>query len=234
DDVEAVVGLHVFPDLPTGHIALREGPFLAACAKFDIEIHGQGCHGAFPQEGVDAIVLASQVVQAIQSIVSRRISALDPAVVTIGGIKSKTYRANIVCELVEMLGTARYFREETADQIHAELEKCCRIAESMGGSYTLDFRKESPALVNNGRIVDTVSDVTTKLLGAGTVHEAPMEMGAEDFSFVSEKYPSCFFALGARMETPRKLHTATFDIDESAIPIGAAILAASALRLCSE
>ncbi len=235
DGVKSVVGLHVFPELPTGLIALRDGPFLAACAKFNIEIRGQGCHGAFPQEGVDAIVLASYVIQAIQTIISRRKSALDPAVVTIGGIKSNSYRANIVCELVEMLGTARYFREETADVIQAELEKCCQIVEGLGGSYSLNFRRESPALVNSRQIVETVSDVAAKMLGPEAVVEAPMEMGAEDFSFVSAKYPSCFFALGTKLnDRPRKLHTATFDIDESAMPIGAAILAASALRLCSE
>lgn len=230
--VKRVVALHVFPELETGKIALRSGPLLAACDKFDIKIQGKGSHGAWPELGVDSVVVACQVVQAIQTIVSRRISALEPAVVTIGGIKSSTYRSNIVADSVELTGTVRYFHQETQQIIRREIENACRLAETMGGSYELYYITENPAVVNDAAVVSTVDRVASEMLGQDNVVEADMKMGAEDFSFMSEKFPSCFICLGAQLPGPvRFLHTATFDINEDALPVGAALLAASALAL---
>jgi len=232
EGVKRVVALHVFPELGTGKIALKSGPLLAACDKFDIKVQGKGSHGAWPELGVDAVVVASQIVQAIQTVVSRRISALDPAVVTIGGIKSNTYRSNIVADSVEMTGTARYFHPETHKIVRQEIENACRLAEVMGGSYELYYITENPAVNNDAGVVSVVNDVATEMLGAEAIEEATMKMGAEDFSFVSDKYPSCFICLGTEIKgSERFLHTSTFDINEDALPIGTAILAASALAL---
>jgi amidohydrolase len=232
EGVKRVVALHVFPELQTGKIALKSGPLLAACDSFNIKIQGRGSHAAWPELGVDAIVVASQIVQAVQTIVSRRISALEPAVVTIGGIRSNTYKNNIVADSVELTGTVRYFHPETHKIVRAELENACRIAEVMGGSYDLHYITENPAVVNDPEVVQVVNDVAAEMLGPDAIVEATMKMGAEDFSFLSDKFPSCFICLGVEIPgSERFLHTATFDVNEDAIPVGAALLAASALAL---
>lgn len=232
EGAKRVVALHVFPELATGKIALRSGPLLAACDKFDIKVQGKGTHGAWPELGVDAVVVASQIVQAIQTIVSRRISALDAAVITIGGIKSSTYRSNIVADSVELTGTVRYFQPETQTIIRKEIENACSLATIMGGSYELHYISENPAVINDADVVAVVDQVASEMLGKENIEEATMKMGAEDFSFLSEKYPSCFICLGVQIPGPlRFLHTATFDINEDALPIGAALLASSALAL---
>lgn len=232
EGAKRVVALHVFPELETGKIALKSGPLLAACDSFNIKLQGRGCHAAWPELGVDAIVVASQVVQAIQTIVSRRISALDPAVVTIGGIRSNTFKNNIVADSVELTGTVRYFHADTHKVVRAELENACRIAEVMGGSYELHYITENPAVVNHPEAVQIVEKVATEMIGREAIIEATMKMGAEDFSFLSDKYPSCFICLGVQIPgSERFLHTATFDVNEDALPIGAAMLAASALAM---
>lgn len=231
-DVESVVALHVFPELESGKIALKSGPLLAACDKFDIKVQGKGSHGAWPELGVDAVVVACQIVQAIQTVVSRRVSALEPVVITVGGIKSSTYRSNIVADSVELTGTVRYFHPETHAVVREELEKACRIAEVMGGSYELYYITENPAVVNDPAVVQVVHKVVSEMVGEDKIEEASMKMGAEDFSFLSEKYPSCFICLGVEIPgSERFLHTATFDINEDAIPLGVATLTASALSL---
>ncbi len=232
EGAKRVVALHVFPELATGKIALRSGPLLAACDKFDIKVQGKGTHGAWPELGVDSVVVACQIVQAIQTIVSRRISALDAAVITIGGIKSSTYRSNIVADSVELTGTVRYFQPETQTIIRREIENACSLATIMGGSYELHYISENPAVINDADVVAVVDQVASEMLGKENIEEATMKMGAEDFSFLSEKYPSCFICLGVQITGPlRFLHTATFDINEDALPIGAALLASSALAL---
>ncbi|MDZ4833835.1 MAG: M20 family metallopeptidase [Candidatus Melainabacteria bacterium] len=232
EGAKRVVALHVFPELATGKIALRSGPLLAACDKFDIKIQGKGTHGAWPELGVDSVVVACQIVQAIQTIVSRRISALDAAVITIGGIKSSTYRSNIVADSVELTGTVRYFAPETHVIVKRELENACSIANIMGGSYELHYITENPAVNNDPYVVAVVDQVASEMIGKENIEEATMKMGAEDFSFLSEKYPSCFVCLGVQVPGPlRFLHTATFDANEDALPLGAALLASSALAL---
>jgi amidohydrolase len=235
DGAKNVVALHVFPGIETGKIALRSGPMLAACGTFHITIKGKGAHGAWPHHGVDALVLASQVIQSIQTLVSRRTSALEPAVVTIGGIRSGTFAPNIIVESVELVGTVRYFHKETEVVIRREIENCCRVAEALGGAYELKYKAENPAVQNDPAVVETVRAVASQMFGEQSVEEADMQMGAEDFSFMSDKFPSCFICLGVGIEGEQKmLHTSTFDINEEALPLGTAILAGSALSLLGD
>lgn len=226
EGANGVIGLHVFPNLPVGTVAVRSGPVLAACDSFEITIHGTGSHGAFPELGVDPLVLASHAIQSVQTIVSRRRSALDPLVVTLGGIKSSTYRPNIVPEHVEITGTARYFNPELSAFVQEELKRALSVVEAFGGRYDLKYHCENPALVNDVKLSETVKTVASKMLGNDCVAEAPMVMGADDFSFMSAKHPGCYFFLGVMMpDGIRSLHTPTFDANEDALPYGAALLA---------
>lgn len=228
-NAECVVALHVYPHLPVGQIAVKTGPMLAACDSFNITLRGTASHGAYPEQGIDAIVLASHVVQSVQNIISRRKSALEPAVITLGGIKSATYRPNIVADEVQLTGTARYFDRALGRLICEELHRACRIVEALGGSYEMKYVNDNPAVVNDPQITNIVRLVAARLLGKENVQESALEMGAEDFSFMTEALPGCFFFLGTGVEgkPPRMLHTPTFDINEEAIPLGAALLAES-------
>ncbi|MBS1995248.1 MAG: amidohydrolase [Cyanobacteria bacterium SZAS LIN-2] len=230
EGLSGLFGLHVFPQVPVGVVGLRSGAMLAACDTFEIKIKGKGCHGGYPQEGVDAVVLASQVVQTIQTIVSRRKSALSPAVLTLGGIKSSTYRPNIVSDEVDICGTVRYFDPALSDMIKAELSRAVSIVEPLGGSFEMTYINENPALINDPAMVAIASKAADRVLGDKAVFEPTLQMGAEDFSFYCEKIKSCFIVLGVEMEGPsRAIHTPQFDIDERALPLGAAMLAECAL-----
>lgn len=231
EEVSGVLSLHVFPDLSCGSIAVRSGPVLAACDKFEIVIKGRGSHGAYPECGLDPVVISSQVVQAIQTIVSRKNSALEPLVITIGGIRSSTYAPNIISDYVEMTGTVRHFYSHTRSMVKKELEQTLEIATTLGGSYEFKYIEENPPVSNDPGITALVEATGHDLLGAGKVQPAEMQMGGDDFSFLSEKFPACYFFLGAMLQdSPRKLHTETFDIDENCLPVGSAMLASTALN----
>lgn len=235
DGLTGVIGLHVFPDLPVGTIGLRSGSFLAACDKFDITINGKGCHGAFPQNGIDAVVLASQAVQTIQTIISRRKSALSPCVLTLGGIRSKTYKSNIIAETVELTGTARYFEPEISTQVKAELIRALTVVESMGGTFDLEYITENPPLVNDPGLTEIVRKAAKQVAEIKQIVDPGQQMGAEDFSFYCEALPSCFIVLGAEIAGDRRsLHTPRFDVDENTLPLGAALLAQAAVTFLEQ
>jgi amidohydrolase len=235
DGLSSIFGLHVFPQVPTGVIGLRAGAMLAACDTFDIKIIGKSCHGGYPQEGIDAVVLASQVVQSIQTIISRRKSALSPAVLTLGGIKSSTFRPNIVSGEVDICGTLRYFDPALSGLVKAELIRAVSIVEPLGGTYEINYINENPALINDAGMVALAQQAADKILGANHVIEPTLQMGAEDFSFYCAKVKSCFIVLGSEMEgQTRSIHTPQFDIDERALPLGAALLAECALLSLAE
>jgi amidohydrolase len=225
-DAEAVFALHVDPRIPTGHIAVRDGALLAACDSFEIKIKGKGSHGAYPQYGIDAIVLASQVVQTIQTIISRRKSALEPAVLTIGGMRSNTFAHNVIAEEVELVGTVRYFDRSIHSLVQQELKNACEVATSLGGSYELRYSHDTPALTNDPQLANLARFVGKKLLGPEAVLKAGQETGGDDFTFFTAHMPGCYVLLGVgRDDGLRNIHTPTFDINEDALPVGAALLA---------
>lgn len=230
EGVDAMIALHVFPRITTGKVAVRAGPLLAACDSFKIRINGTGGHGAYPEQGIDAVVIASNVIQALQSVISRRKSALEPAVLTIGGIKSSTYRSNIMTQQVEMIGSLRYFSEHTKEAIVNEIKRACSISESLGGSYELDYAHENPALFNDAQITHMVKFAANHVLGVENVFAVPPQFGADDFSYFSQEVPSCYFVLGTQIpDKVTDIHSSDFDINENALHLGTAVLCASAL-----
>jgi amidohydrolase len=230
-DAEAAFALHVDPRIPTGKIAVCEGSLLAAADSFDLTVKGVGSHGAYPQFGTDQIVLACHAIQTLQTVISRRKSALRPAVLTIGGIKSSTYAHNVIPEQVELRGTVRYFDESTGALIMAEIKKACEIITALGGTYELDYKNDTPALTNDPQLTNLVRYVGKQLLGTDAVLNAGQETGADDFTFITNHMPACYVLLGSAIdETPRRIHTPNFDVNEDALPIGAALLAEFASR----
>ncbi len=235
DDLKALIAIHVHPGMPTGILGFREGTFLAACDSFTLTVKGKGGHGAYPEDTVDAVVLACNLVQTLQTLISRRKSALSPAVLTIGGIKSNTYRPNIIADSVELVGTVRYFEEGLSEFFEAEIIKAGKMLEPYGASLQLEYRRENPSLINNADVNSSLKDTAREMIGPDRVLDLPMELGAEDFSFYSRKIPSVFAIVGCGIEgSPREIHTSTFDIDEDALVYGSALLAASAISLAKK
>jgi len=231
---DAVVALHVWADDPLGTISLREGTMTAHPDKFELVIEGKEAHGAYPHRGHDAITLAAQVIQALQTVVSRRIDPTHAKVLTIGTIQGGT-KDNILAGRVAMTGTLRTFDAATRDVLLTEMEKACSIARTLGGDYSLRVIPGYLPVDNNPTLTALVRQVGTDLLGTGSVIEAPLEMGGEDFSYFAQSAAGCLFWLGAATpgEPKRLHHHPRFDIDERCLPLGAALLSEISLRYLS-
>jgi amidohydrolase len=234
DDVAAVIGLHMDASVPAGKVAIMNGPVMAAADSFKIVIKGKGGHGAYPETTVDSVVISAQVIQAMQQIISRRISALDPAIITVGSVHSSSTRGNVISDSVTMLGTIRSFNQGTRQKLITELEQVCHIAQMMGGDFSVEYEMGYPATVNNHAIAEVMRQAAVDLLGPDNVVEIPAKTWSEDFSMLAEVSPGAFMFLGGEIEGDRRSHhSPTFDLDESGLYIGSAVLAETARRLFS-
>jgi len=232
DGVSAIIGLHMDASLPAGKIGIAPGPVMASAQHFEVKVHGIGGHGAFPENTIDPVVIASQIVQAIQQIISRRISALDPAIITVGSFHSSSTRGNVISDTVTLRGTLRSFNETVHAKLQQELERACSIAEIMGGRHEITYVNAYPPTVNDPDITAVVRSAAVDAIGENNVVHIDPKCWAEDFSMYQKIVPGCFFFLGAEKENDRRTHhTANFDIDESSLYIGSAVLAEAVKRL---
>jgi len=232
--VEAIVGLHTWPEVPVGQVSLSPGPQMAAAGKFFVEIRGQGGHGAAPHQTVDPIVLAAQAILALQTVVSRRLDPIEAGVVTVGTIHGGT-QDNIIPENVTLTGTLRSLSSGVYDQLVHEVKQTLGIVRALGGDFDVTFTAGYPVTSNDPGLTALVTQVARDLLGAEAAIPAGPVMKGEDFSVLAAHVPGCYVRLGTGFpgEPPRKHHDPRFDIDERALPIGAAILAETALRYLS-
>lgn len=227
--VDVIYGLHSNPNLAPGEIALRKGPLMARPDEFKIEIIGQGGHAASPHEAVDPIVMASQVINQLQTIVSRNVNPTEPAVVTVGKISGGSAH-NVIPGKVELLGTVRTFSQETAHLIRDRIEAIVKgITQAAGGDYTFAFEEGYPAVTNAGWATDNVIEAAGKLLGEEQVKlmEDPL-MAGEDFAFYQQYFPGTFFFLGSGGEEAGAVypwHHPKYNIDEECFRTGAALMA---------
>jgi len=235
ENVDAVIALHVDGKLNTGEINIEDGWIGAAADTFRAHIIGHGGHGAYPHQTVDSIWLTSHVLNALYAIPSRQIRPLEPSVVTVGVIEGGT-ADNVIPDTVYLEGTLRSFSDEIREQLIQEVERVLSITRSLGGDYDLEIERGYPPQHNDNQVSSWIRQVGIDLLGEDKVNDAQRAMGAEDFSFMTQIAKGAMFNLGVKIpETdPRYLHTATFDLDEEALPIGSAILAETALRFLNE
>ena len=232
--VDAVIALHVASESLTGLVLFRDGPLMAGNDTLRATIRGANAHAALPHQGLDAIVLASQVIQAAHAIVSRRVDPLEPAVITFGTIEGGTAE-NIVAAEVRLEGTLRYFNPEVREQLHEELRRAFAVASALGGEGRIEIRDGNPPVINDAKLTALVRDAAEAVVGADRLAVADQMMGAEDFAFLAQESTGCFFWLGAGIEgDPRSHHSPRFDIDERCLPTGAAVLAAAAQKALSE
>lgn len=233
NDVDAVFGLHVISTLPANQVYVRAGPFMAGADGFEGEVRGRGGHGAYPHEALDPIWLAAQVINAVHGVVSRRMDPTKEGLISVCTIGAGT-ALNIIPEAVQLSGTIRYFEPEVRSLLHTELEKAFSVARVLGGDYELKILPGYPATVNDAKMSDFVREMATEVLGADHVETSSLVMGAEDFSYMVQAKPGAFFYLGAKKDSiHRPHHNPIFDIDETVIPTGAALLAETARRYLS-
>lgn len=234
EGVDAVVGMHVISTFPAQQVYCREGAFMAAVDSFKAKVIGRGGHGAYPHEALDPIWLSAQVINAIHGVVSRRKSPIEPGLITVGVIHAGK-AGNVIPVEVEMQGTIRSFSQETRLLLHRELENAFRLTQAFGGDYQLKIEYGYPVTVNDPEMARYVMRMAEGLIGAENVHEASVETGAEDFSFMAQAAPGAFFYLGAKKDEARRLHHAPdFDIDENVLPTGAALMAEAARKYLEE
>ena len=234
-EVDAVFGLHVWPSLKTGTAATRCGTLMGASDRVFLTISGRGAHGAEPENSVDAIAIAGQVITALQTIVSRNTSPLDSVVISLGTIRGGK-RYNVIADEVVLEGTVRTVDPGTRSGMPARIETvACGIARAMGGECRMEYVRGYPPVVNHAELVKKTLPAIAGILGGENVLllEKPA-LVAEDFSFFGAEVPSMFLWLGCRPEEmPREemppLHSSRFLPDVKAIPLGVEILASCAL-----
>src|SRR5215210_819649 len=230
DDLSSIFALHVWPGLPFGKVATKAGPIMAAADAFEMEIRGSGGHGAMPHLAADAVVIAAQVVTALQTVVSREVDPVQPAVLTVGEIGAGT-AFNIIPEKARLGGTVRTLDPDLRERMPGRMEAVARgVAKGMRGDATLDYTFSYPVTVNDEGAANHALDVAEDLFGAESVLEIPNpSMTSEDFAFFLEKVPGAFIWLGVG-EDVSGLHTPQFAFDEEILPRGSALLAALALE----
>jgi amidohydrolase len=232
--VDAVFGLHVFP-FRIGEIVYRPGPLMASTDSFVIKVKGRQTHGAIPWGGIDPIVVGSQIVMGLQTIISRQINITEaPAVVTIGRFTGGN-RANIVPDEIELEGTIRAFDETVRKDIQRRVGAIAtNIAESAGATATLTFTLGYPVTRNDTALTERMLPTLRRVVGADNVRLGPLTGTAEDFSFFQQKVPGLFFFLGVtpKDQDPSKAamnHSPLFYADEAALPIGVKVMTNLAL-----
>lgn len=231
DKVDAAIALHMCPWLPVGDVQMSDGYSMANVDVFEAKIYGTGGHGAYPELGTDPIWMLGPVMQALHGIVARKISALDAAVISIGQIHAGT-ASNIIPTEVLIEGTIRSYTPETRDLLALELKKAISIVEHLGGSFSLNIERGEPALNNSALVNQLITEAMLEIYPEIQITKRPFGLGGEDFGYVTQKIPGSMFFLGcAQIEgVQRDLHTPIFDIDETCLPIGTAILAHTAVR----
>ena len=233
DDVEAVFGLHVWPDLPHGKIGVKAGPLMAATDHFTINIHGKTAHGAKPNQGIDAVVLGSQFVMAAQTIVSRKVDPLDNAVVTFGIFNAGT-RYNIIAGDCTLDGTVRTLNEDTRAMIEDSMRKTLDgLCLQSGATADINYGHGYPALVNHEEDAELIRNTAIKLFGKDDVVDVKLPaMPAEDFSFYLKEKKGAFVWLGTAKQDQDPvwpLHNSRFDVDEDILWRGSSLLAQTAI-----
>ena len=231
--VAAIFGLHVDPDLEVGTLGLRYGQRNASSDDIAVTVRGRSAHGAYPAGGIDAIVVAAQVVSAMQSVVSRNVDARESAVITFGTVNGGT-QGNIVANRVQLVGTVRCLDPRIRETVLRRARETAEgVAAGLGGWAEVEIRPSYDPLVNDDAMVDVVRRNAAELVGEENivVVDRP-NMGVEDFAFYLAKVPGTFFSLGVRNEAEgitHPIHHELFDVDESSMALGAAIQALNAL-----
>ncbi len=231
EGVDAVFGLHVWIDMPSGVIGIREGPFMAGAGIFTAKIIGKGGHGASPHQTVDPIPIAAETILALQTIASRNVPPIETGVVSVTALHAGT-AFNVIPEEVEMKGTIRFFKHEIGELIQRRMGEILEgVTKAHGASYKLSIEELVPPTVNDSKMAEFARNVARKY---GLRHDdVEPTMGAEDFAFYLQKVPGAFLTLGIYNEEKGIIyphHHPRFDVDEDVLHLGTAMEVALAME----
>jgi amidohydrolase len=232
ESVDSVFGLHIGAHLNFGQAYISPGPIMAGSDLFTATVRGRSSHVGRPNEGIDAIVLAAHAILACQMGTARRISPHDEGTLAIGTIRGG-FAENVLAESVALRGTIRYYREDVRQILRDALRRGLAVAETLGGRYDLSVKDGYPPVLIDPTTTALATAAVADIIGADAGVPFERMMGAEGLAILAREAPGCFFWLGAGLEPPREHHHPAFDIDERALPIGAAALAACAIRALS-
>jgi amidohydrolase len=228
--MQAVYGMHNWPGLKEGQFALSAGPVMASSNEFKITIHGKGCHAALPHNGIDPVVIACQMVQAFQTIISRNKKPVDAGVISVTMINAGK-ATNVVPDHCELQGTVRTFSVEVLDMIEQRMrDVAAHISSAFGATCTFEFERNYPPTINHPAEANFAREVMADIVGADNVMLQEPTMGAEDFSYMLQAKPGayCFIGNGDGVhreighgEGPCTLHNPNYDFNDALIPLGA-------------
>jgi hippurate hydrolase len=228
-DCEQVYAQHNSPETPLGVIGITPGPMQAAVDRIEITVRGKGGHGARPHQGVDPVLVAGHLITAVQSVVSRNLSAFDQAVVSLCAMQGGHPGAmSVIPDEVSLIGTVRTYSESVQQQVEARLQALCTgVAQGFGASAELRYERIYPATVNTPREAAFAADVATTLVGADRVwRNMTPSMGGEDFSFMLQARPGAYMRVGQGQlqgPGPYPLHNSHYDFNDDILPLGAAL-----------
>lgn len=236
-DVDAIIGLHLWNNLPLGMVGVRAGALMAAVELFRCTVLGKGGHGAMPHQTIDSIVVAAQIINSLQTIVARNVNPIDSAVVTVGELHAGTAE-NVIADTAWMRGTVRYFNPELKGLFQQRVEQIIAgICQSHGARYDLDYWSLYPPVINDASIAELVRSVAEEVVETpvGVVPEC-QTMGGEDMSYFLQEVPGCYFFLGSA--NPEKglaypHHHPRFDFDETVLPMGVEMFIRCVEKFCN-
>jgi amidohydrolase len=230
---QALIGQHVMPSIPAGKIALRPGRFMASMDELYVTVRGKGGHGAQPQENVDPVMIAAQMLVSLQQLVSRMADPRMPTVLSFGKMMALG-ATNIIPNEVQLEGTFRTLDEKWREEAHRRLKKAAEgIAESLGGSCDFQIRRGYPFLNNEENLTLNIRQWAQAYLGPEHVLDGEIWMASEDFAYYSQEMAACFYLLGTGNEQKgitASLHTPSFNIEESALALSTGLMAYLALQ----
>jgi amidohydrolase len=231
---DAVFAVHAWAGMPLGAVASKPGALLAASDFFTVEVKGKGAHGSRPEDSIDPILTAARIVDALQSVVSREVSSLEPVVVSVCRISGGT-NGNVIPDSAEIEGTTRYLRPELKQKIESSIRRIVKgVCDSMGASFSFKYSSPYIPTINDDRMVALGKTVALRVLGPGKWFDLTSpSMGAEDFSYYIRKYPGAMFRLGMG-EKSASLHNSHFDFNDKAIASGILFLVSLALEVLRE
>jgi len=229
NDVNAIFGLHVQPKMDVGTLGFCKGASMASCDEIYIKVIGRGGHAALPDQAVDPIYIASQIIVQLQSIISKEKPPFLPSVLGIGKINSIGGATNIIPDEVLLEGTLRCLNEEWRAKAKKRIREIIdSVAIGLGGRAEITIIDGYPCLMNNEDLTQKAKNVVGQLYENESVITIPSRMSSEDFAYYSHEIPACFFRLGIGKEAG--VHTPNFDVDMNCLPIGAASLASLAIH----
>ncbi|WP_267384702.1 M20 metallopeptidase family protein [Cyanobacterium sp. uoEpiScrs1] len=235
-DVDAIIGLHLWNNFPLGTVGISSGPLMAAVECFHLDIFGKGGHGAMPYQTVDSVIVGAQIINALQTIVSRNVNPLNSTVITVGELHAGT-GLNLIADKARMSGTVRYFNPNLKGYFNQRIEEIVSgICQTFGATYELDYWWLYPPVINDKKIADLVCSVAMDVVKTSDrIVSSYQTMVGEDMSFFLEEIPGCYFLLGSANQDKgltNPHHHPRFNFDETALLIGVEIFVGVAEKFC--